>query len=236
MAKLKSCAAALVLVASVAAPSPALAQRIVYDPSNYAQNLLTASRALEQIRNQLRQIEQNSAMLRQNPLQMAPELTRELEDAQALIEAGEGLAFEIERLSDDLEALYPETWADFDLDAVRDRSRQWRLQSRRSLERAMRAEAGAIGSLEASRDRVDRALTASAGAEGQTGAVQAGNQLLGVAASELAHIRALVATQGRALETERLRRLSQEERALEIQRRAFPAELPPGGAPARSAF
>jgi len=61
---LSTALAALVL----AAPAPAGAQRIVYDPTNYAQNLLSATRALEQIRNQIRQIEQATAMLRQNPL------------------------------------------------------------------------------------------------------------------------------------------------------------------------
>jgi sugar lactone lactonase YvrE len=37
-------------------PSPALAWRIVFDPTNYVQNTLTAIRTLEQINNQIRQL------------------------------------------------------------------------------------------------------------------------------------------------------------------------------------
>ena len=49
------------LIAGVAALSmaavsvPAHAQWIVFDPTNYAQNILTAARTLEQINNQIRQ-------------------------------------------------------------------------------------------------------------------------------------------------------------------------------------
>jgi type IV secretion system protein TrbJ len=37
--------------------SGALAQLTVFDPANYGQNLLTATRALEQITNQVRQLQ-----------------------------------------------------------------------------------------------------------------------------------------------------------------------------------
>ena len=47
--------AAIVAVTPIA---PARAQMAVIDPTNLAQNLLQATRALEQINNQIRQIEQ----------------------------------------------------------------------------------------------------------------------------------------------------------------------------------
>ena len=47
--------------------SPAHAQfgfgRIVYDPSNYAQNVLTAARTLEQINNQITSLQNEAQML-----------------------------------------------------------------------------------------------------------------------------------------------------------------------------
>lgn len=52
-ATLLACSTALVLVAA----APARAQQIVEDPANLAQNVLQAARAVEQIRNQVRQIE-----------------------------------------------------------------------------------------------------------------------------------------------------------------------------------
>ncbi|MGE0187298.1 MAG: hypothetical protein AB7Q23_16070 [Hyphomonadaceae bacterium] len=229
---LSTALAALVL----AAPAPAGAQRIVYDPTNYAQNLLSATRALEQIRNQIRQIEQATAMLRQNPLQLSPELSQSIQEARALFQTAQGIAFDIDSLSEDLRTLYPETWEAFDLDQILGQSDQWMAESRASLERAMQAEARAAASIERAQGHIDRALQSSAGSEGQTGAIQAGNQLLGVSAAQLTEIHALLIAQGRALETERMERLAREERAREIQRRAFPAQSSAATAPARSAF
>jgi P-type conjugative transfer protein TrbJ len=100
----------------------------------------------------------------------------------------------------------------------------------------MQAEANAIRSIERTRGRIDRALESSAGAEGQTGAIQAGNQLLGLQAAQLAEIHALLVAQGRALETERMERIAREERAREIQRRAFPSTIERNAEPSRSAF
>ena len=227
--------ASAALVAALAIAQPAQAQRIVYDPTNYAQNLLQAARALEQIRNQVRQIEQATAMLRQNPLQLSPELSQSIAEARGLFETARGIAFEVDRIGGDIRELYPETWEEFDLDEIMARSDRWLEESRQSVERAMQAEARAARSIEQARGHIDRALQSSSGAEGQTGAIQAGNQLLGVTAGQLAEIHALLVAQGRALETERMERLAREERGREIQRRAFPTETT-ATAPARSAF
>jgi type IV secretion system protein TrbJ len=222
-------------LAAMLVSSPASAQRIVYDPTNYAQNLLSATRALEQIRNQIRQIDQATAMLRQNPLQLSPELSQSIGEARALFDAAQGLAFEANQIGEDLRTLYPETWENFDLDDVLAQSDQWLAQSRQSVERAMEAEARAVQSIERTQGRIDRALSSSSQSEGQTGAIQAGNQLLGIQASQLAEIQALLVAQGRALQTERMERIAREERAREVQRRAFPTQTN-APQPAQSAF
>ena len=216
--------------------SPAHAQWTVYDPTNYVQNLMQATRALEQIRNQIRQIEQATAMLRANPLQLSPELSQSIGQARALFDTAQGIAFNVESLGEDLRTLYPETWEEFDLDDILGQSDAWMAESRASLQRAMEAEARATRAIGETRGRIDRALQSSAGSEGQTGAIQAGNQLLGIQASQLAEIHALLIAQGRALEVERMERLAREERAREIQRRAFPTETTAAPDPARSAF
>lgn len=227
---------AALAIGGVTFASPAYAQRIVYDPTNYAQNLLSAARALEQIRNQIAQIEQAAAMLRQNPLQLSPELSQSIGEARRLLASAQGLAFEVESMGEDIRALYPETWEQFDLESVLGQSDRWMAESRQSLERAMAAEANAARSIQRAQGQIDRALQSSAQSEGQTGAVQAGNQLLGIQASQLAEIHALLAAQGRALQTERMERLAREERAREIQRRAFPTQNSRATEPARSAF
>ncbi|HRE42389.1 MAG TPA: P-type conjugative transfer protein TrbJ [Terricaulis sp.] len=227
--------AAMAAVLAIAAP-PAQAQWVVLDPANLAQSITQVTHMVEQIRNQVRQVEQAAAMLRQNPLQLSPELSESIAEARQLFDAAQGLAFEANRVGEDIRTLYPETWESFDLDQVLGQSDQWLAQSRASVERAMEAEARAIESIQRQQGRIDRALSSSSGAEGQTGAIQASNQLLGIQASQLAEIQALLVAQGRALQTERMERIAREERAREVQRRAFPTERTNTPPPAQSAF
>ena len=51
-------------IAGLVAWTPiAQAQWVVFDPSNYSQNILTAARTLEQINNQIRQLQNEAQML-----------------------------------------------------------------------------------------------------------------------------------------------------------------------------
>ena len=229
-------ALALCLMLGVQPTPPAAAQIPVIDPANLAQSITQVAHMVQQLRNQVQQIEQASAMLRQNPLQLSPELSASISEARALFNSVQGIAFEARQLGEDLRTLYPETWENFNLDEVLGQSDQWMAESRRSLERAMAAEARAAASIERTQGAIDRALQSSGGAEGQTGAIQAGNQLLGIQASQLAEIHTLLIAQGRALETERLERIAREERARVIQRRAFPTDTSGDLTPARTAF
>ena len=229
-------ALALCLMLGVQPTPPASAQIPVIDPANLAQSITQVTHMVQQLRNQVQQIEQATAMLRQNPLQLSPELSQSIGEARALFLSVQGVAFEARQLGEDLRTLYPQTWEDFDLDQVLGQSDQWMAESRRSLERAMAAEARAAASIERSQGAIDRALQSSGASEGQTGAIQAGNQLLGIQAAQLAEIHALLVAQGRALETERMERLAREERAGEIRRRAFPTETSGTLTPARTAF
>lgn len=221
-------------LSGVLAPEAA-AQRVVIDPSNLAQNVLQAARAIEQINNQIRQIEQQARMLARSPLQLSPQLTQAIDEARTVFDAASEVSFEASRIGENLRALYPETFEDFDLEAVLSRAAHWIDESRASLQRAMEAEARAASAVARARGDVSSALSASADAEGQTGAVQAGNQLLGLMATQLAETQALLAAQGRALQTERMEQLAREARASEIRRRAFPVRRRDVN-PARSAF
>ncbi len=229
-------ALALSLAVGMQPAPPATAQIPVIDPANLVQSIMQVTHMVEQVRNQVRQIEQATAMLRQNPLQLSPEISRSIGEARALFESVQGIAFEANQLGEELRTLYPATWEDYDLERVLGQSDLWMRESRASLQRAMAAEASAAERIEQTRGRIDRALQSSGSAEGQTGAIQASNQLLGIQASQLAEIHALLIVQGRSLETERMERLAREERSREIQRRAFPTERPGELTPAQTAF
>ena len=100
----------------------------------------------------------------------------------------------------------------------------------------MAAEARAAQSIGQMQGRIDRAMQSSTSAAGQTGVGQATNQLLGINAAQLSEIEALLIAQSRALDTERMDAIARQDRALEVQRRAFPTEARGDLDPARSAF
>lgn len=236
MKNFQSSMAGLALLALSLAAAPAKAQIPVIDPANLAQSLIQAAQGLEQIHNQITQIEQQTQMLARNPLQLSPELSQDIGEARDLFNRARAIAFQVNQIENQIEALYPETYEQFDLSSISERTDQWLAEDRSNLERAMQAEARAAQSLQSTRGRLDRALSASASAEGQTSAVQAGNQLLGINASQLAEIQALLVAQSRALSSERMERVAREQRAQEIQRRAFPTRSQGDLTPARTAF
>ncbi|HEU4378103.1 MAG TPA: P-type conjugative transfer protein TrbJ, partial [Hyphomicrobiaceae bacterium] len=79
-----------------------VAQLTVFDPANYQENLLSAVRALEQINNQVRQLQNQALMILrmdQNLVQLgttiSPGLQKTLSDIQAQLHAGEGIALRL---------------------------------------------------------------------------------------------------------------------------------------------
>ena len=55
--------AGVIAFAVFVCPEPASAQLVVFDPNNYAQNVLTAARALQQINNQIVSLQNQAQML-----------------------------------------------------------------------------------------------------------------------------------------------------------------------------
>src|SRR5215475_7715307 len=145
MQKVSKLVATLTLAASlILAPIPQAGAITVIDPTNLAQNILQATRALEQINNQIRQIEQQAQMLTRNPLQLSPELQQSISQARQLFTSAQGLTFQ-----------------------VRQRTQQWLSQDRAAVENSMQAESRAAESIAAMQGRIDQALQSSANAEGQ---------------------------------------------------------------------
>jgi P-type conjugative transfer protein TrbJ len=86
--------------------SPAHAQfgfgRIVFDPSNYAENVLTAARTLEQINNQITSLQNEAQMLINQARNLASlphsslqQLQQNVQRTQQLLGQAQNLAFEV---------------------------------------------------------------------------------------------------------------------------------------------
>src|SRR5690606_237549 len=97
--------------------TPAHAQfgfgRIVYDPTNYAQNLLTAARTLEQINNQIQSLQNEAQMLINQarnlaslPYSSLQQLQQNVQRTQQLLGQAQNIAFEVGQIDQAFQQQY----------------------------------------------------------------------------------------------------------------------------------
>ena len=197
--------AATALAAVLAGAVPADAQFTVFDPSNYAQNVLTAARALDQVNNQILALQNQAQMLINQarnlaslPASILAPLQAEVARTQQLLGQAQHLAYDIGQVDQAFTTQYgqaPLSASDADLVA---RARQRWQTSVAGFQDALRVQAGVVGNLPGAKDQLQTLVTASQGASGALQAAQAGNQLLALQAQQLSDIAALLAAEGRA--------------------------------------
>jgi P-type conjugative transfer protein TrbJ len=99
--------------------------RIVLDPSNLAQNISTATNTVRQINNQVRQLQNEARMilnqvedLRSLDFNSIEELTRILEQIDALMRQSEEISYEVGESSRRYQETYPESYEDLTTDEI----------------------------------------------------------------------------------------------------------------------
>lgn len=185
--------------------TPAAAQWIVYDPSNYAQNLLTAARALQQVNNQITSLQNEAQMLVNQARNLASlpssslqQLQQSITRTQQLLSQAQGIAFNVQQIDQAFQTTYgkvPLTASSQQL--VADARTRWQ-NSVNGLQDAMRVQATVVGNLDTNRTQMSALIGQSQGATGALQATQAGNQLLALQAQQLGDITAVLAANGRA--------------------------------------
>lgn len=210
--------------------APASAQLfggIVYDPSNYAQNLLTAVRTLEMINNQIKQLVNEAQMIANQvkdltnlPYTARAALNARLAEIDTLIKTAKGLAFDVASIDASFKALYPEDYASFSNAAMAaDARRHWQ-EASRAFHDAVIMQAKVTESIAADLGTLDEIVRESETAIGGLQVAQAGNQLLALQTKQSMHTAELMAVNARADALDRARQLQMEERA-RIQRTRF---------------
>ncbi|MFC3070467.1 P-type conjugative transfer protein TrbJ [Phenylobacterium soli] len=218
------------LVATMAAAflmqaGSASAQLTVYDPSNYASNVLQAARALEQINNQVRSL-QNQALslsnqarnLAQLPYSSLQTLQGDLGRITQLTQRARGLAYDVQAIDRAFARDYAVQPGSSDASLVAAAQTRWSNASA-AFEDSLQMQAGVISGLPASRGVMSSLVGASQGATGILQATQAGNQLLALQSQQLADLTAVVAAQGRAAALEQADRAASRAQAQEQFRR-----------------
>jgi P-type conjugative transfer protein TrbJ len=168
---------------------------IVYDPSNFSQNILTAARALQsninealQIANQLRQIEMEVRNLAAFPQSVWGDVQGDIRQLTSLMESGQAISYAMRNLSGEFQRLYPGYKAPENYEEAYG---EWTNNTLAGAQKALEAanEQNAMFSAEFARSGQIEALSDTA--EGQMEALQAGNMLAAEVVGQLQKLRQL---------------------------------------------
>lgn len=198
----------------------------VFDPWNYAENVLTAARSLEQIQNQVTSLQNEADMLINQARQLTTLPTSVLADIQGnffeiqgLLQEAQQLAYDVEAINQQFAESFRATDASLSDQELFDGARERWQESLSAFEHALKVGAGAVEAIPDTEAEMSTLIDASQTAVGGLQATQAGNQLLAVQARQLADLTAMVAAQGRADALERARLAAAEQDAQERFRR-----------------
>jgi type IV secretion system protein TrbJ len=201
----------------------ARAQMIVYDPSNYAQNVLQAARALQQINNQITSLQNQSQMLLNQaknlaslPYSSLQTVSQSLARTQQLLNEAQRLGYDVNQIDQAFQRVYPQgyTGASSSQQLVSDAKERWQ-NSLDAYQDALRVQAGAVGNLDTTRTETDALVSSSQSAVGALQAAQAGNQLVALQTRQLADLTAVIAAQSRAQSLAGARSTANQEQARE---------------------
>lgn len=193
---------------------------VVYDPTNHVQNVLSASRALIQINNQIKQLANEIAMLENMakdltalPSSIAAALKAKLTAIDDLIKAAQGLAYQVSTIKAQYDVLFPKDYGAAPPATsvlLANAFTQWE-QSRQGYQHALEVQAEVVGNVRKDITELDGLIGESQSAVGNLQALQAGNQIGALSAQQLLQIEGLIAAQYRAESLEQSRRLAQKE-------------------------
>lgn len=203
---LMSAALASTAIISTLAPITAHAALPVFDPTNYAQNLLQAARALQQINQQIQQLQNEAQMIAGMKANLAklgfsaiPQLTSTLRKIDGLMAQARGIDFRVSGLDAQFKQLFPQmslsnpttgnvlTSARARLDEVMATFRQ-----------TMGVQAQVVENVQGDAQLLSTLVDKSQNAAGALEAQQATNQLLALTAKQQFQLQTMMAAQFRS--------------------------------------
>jgi len=195
--------------------------RVVFDPWNYRQNILTAVRSLSEVNQQIEQLRNEAQMIVKMDLDLtklgstiSPDLARTLGELKILMDQGKAIRMQVEETNSEMQRLFPDEFSetlDGD-DIVRDAKARWD-QTLSAYKRSANLQAKVSENVEQDSNLLETLLGRSRSAVGNLQASQTGNELAGLSVKQSLQLQQLMAAQYRADTLERSRRLAAEEEA-----------------------
>jgi P-type conjugative transfer protein TrbJ len=185
---------------------PAVAQWEVFDPTNFAENVLQASRELQQIENQIQSL-QNEAMMLSNMgknlqalgLNELGPILSDLNQVQSIVNQPFGIGFDLGTTQTAFGQYWPATYAPAtpNIALQSDGLTRW-TDAMQSFLQTLSVGAQVIRNVENDGASLSALVSASQGASGNLEATQATNQLLALSTKQQLQTQSLLAAQYRA--------------------------------------
>jgi len=191
----------------------------VFDASNFAQNVLQAARALEQINNQIQSL-QNEAVMLQN---MAKDLTKldmssldgitgDLQRISGLMSQAHGISFDVQATQTLFDRSFPTKEGEGTTipAIVSEAGQRWQL-AMQAFRQSITMQSAIAETVQADTAKLGSLVDASQGAVGNLQVSQATNQLLALSIKQQLQIENLMAADARATSLDQARRAQSEE-------------------------
>ncbi|VFU10147.1 P-type conjugative transfer protein TrbJ [Methylocella tundrae] len=205
MIKLRHLAAVSTVALTLAIAVPPAHAIIVFDPTNYVQNVLTAARELQQINNQIQMLtNQATSLVNQArnlanlPMSTLTQLQSSIAQTQSLLSQAQNISFNVQQIQTAYSSAYgaaPTSGSNASLFALA--QTRWQ-NSVGAFEDSLKVQAGVVGNIGTNNSAMSSLVTASQSATGALQAAQAGNQLLALQSQQLSDLVAVLAAKGRA--------------------------------------
>lgn len=220
--RFRNMTAASVITVAIALSSAPASAFIVFDPTNYSQNLLQAARALEQIQNQITSLQNEAQMLINQaknltslPTSLLGQIEGNFSQMKTLLGEADKLAYSVQDIESQFTSTYKNFGSDLSSQQLVDGARERWQTSVSAFEHSLKTGAVAVDNIEGTQEQTSALVGASQSAVGVLQATQAGNQLLAVQARQVSDLTAMMAAQGRANALEQARKAAAQEQARE---------------------
>jgi P-type conjugative transfer protein TrbJ len=204
--RLRAALAAGIAVFAVATERPASAAWIVFDPTNFSQNVLTAARELQQINNEIQSLANEAQMLVDQarnlaslPYSSLTALEQSISQTEQLLQQAQRIAYSVTAINQAFSQTYPQAYASGTSSAQLLAGAQTRWQNALAgFQDAMLVQAGAVQNLDSTRTEISALVSSSQSATGALQAAQSGNQLVALQTKQLTDLTAVMAAIARA--------------------------------------
>jgi P-type conjugative transfer protein TrbJ len=211
----------LAALSACSKPEPAKAQRIVFDPKNYAESALHTAHQLESLSNEAKMLANQARSLAASPYSHLAQTNQTLNDIAQLAQTVRGVASNVTQLESQFTSLYPTAVQGADPRNLLQQAQSRATMANKTAEDLARTAAELERLSQSRAGRVSGAVAASQTAQGPTAALQAQAQLLGAMSEDMGSLRTVALAQARLMAEEAADRSADRAASAEQHRRLW---------------